>query len=133
MSQTQYDFNSVMFARPGESFRTKKELITGAADIPVGGIIVPDGAGKFRAAVDADKVVSGAAALDAGWRILLEAFATAGGDATLITGKSGGVYEDKLVAVTGLTYDDLVMDKLQMNSIYVVKGTNALAVAGEGA
>ena len=133
MSQTVLNKNEFFYAVNGEPIRIKKETITGAADLVAGTVIIPDGAGKFKAALDADKVVSGAAAVDAGWRILLEDAAVSGGDVIAKTGKTGGIDEADVVGATGLTVDDLVYDKLQMNSVYVQKRTNSIRVAGEGA
>ena len=130
MSQTQHDYNEIFFGVKGEPARVKDEVITGAADMLAGSIIVADGAGKYKAAADADKI--GAAQLFPGWRILLEAAAVSGGDVTRKTGVSGGCFADKIIAVTGLTYDDTVLEKLAMNNIYVQNGTNTMKIAGEG-
>lgn len=130
MPQTQLDYNQLFFGVNGEPARVKSEVITGAVDLLAGTVIVANGASKFKSAADADKI--GVAELFTGWRILLEDAAVSGGDVTVKTGKSGGIFEDKLIAGTGLTYDDTVMDKLQMNSIYVEQGTNSMAIAGEG-
>lgn len=132
MAQTQLDYNELFFGVNGEPARIQGETITGAADLVAGTVILQDAAGKYRAAVDADKVNTGAAAIDAGWRILLEAAAVTGGDQTAKTGVSGGIAEGDLVGV-GLTLDDAVYNKLRMNGIYPQRMTNALAVAGEGA
>lgn len=132
MAQTQLDYNEVMFGQKGNPFTVQSETIKGAADLAVGTVIVRDADGDYRAAVDADKVNTGAAAYDAGWRVLLEAAAVSGGDVTAKTGVSGGVFKDKLVGV-GLALDDAVYNKLRMNNIEPINGTNALAVAGEGA
>jgi len=131
MAQSQLDYNELMFGRKGQPFTYKTEtMVAGAADLVAGTVIVKDAAGKYRAALDADKVNTGAASIDAGWRILLEAAAVTGGDVVAKTGNAGGVFEDKLVGV-GLTVDDAVYNKLEMNNIYVVAGTDACRVAGE--
>lgn len=132
MSQTPLDYNSLMFGKNGQPFRYKSATITGAADLSAGTILVPDGTGKYRAAVDADKVPAGAGAIDAGWRILLEAAAVTGGDVSAKTGVSGGVFKDKLVGV-GLVIDDLVYGKLEANNIFAQAGTDAIQIAGEDA
>lgn len=130
MSQTQLDYNQIMSGAPGEVFRYKTVTITGAADLVAGTILVGNDAGQYRAAVDADKVSVGAAAIDAGWVVLLEAAAVTGGNVDKKVGISGGAYIDKLVGV-GLTIDDLVYNKLAMNNIKVQNGSDSVAVAGE--
>jgi len=133
MAQTQLNYNQVMFSQKGTPFRYRSGVITGAADLAVGTVLVEDDAtGSMRAAVDADKVNTGAAAVDSTWAVLLEAAAVSGGDLTRKYGVSGGVFSDKLVGV-GLTLDLSVYKKLEMNNIYVIGGTNSVAVAGEGA
>lgn len=131
MAQTQYDYNELMFGRSDKKFTYQEETIKGATDLVAGTVILRDADGDYRAAVDADKVNTGAAAVDAGWRILLEDSAVSGGDVSAKTGKSGGIFKDNIVAATGLTLDDAVYNKLEMNNIEVVNGTNSMAVAGE--
>ena len=131
MAQTQLDYNSLMFAANGEPFRLKTATVTGAADLLVGSILTRSAVNTYHAAVDADKI--GAAEIPTDWVILLEAAAVTGGDKTVKVGTSGGVFEDKIVAVAGLTYDADVAAKLASNNIYIQGGTNSMAVAGEGA
>ena len=131
MSQTQLNYNSLMFGVKGEPFRFKSATIEGATDLLAGSILTRSGVNTYEAAVDADKI--GAAEIPADWVILLEAAAVSGGDKTKKVGTSGGAFLDKIIAVTGLTYDADVAAKLASNNIYVQSGTNAMAVAGEGA
>ena len=131
MSQTQLDYNSLMFGVKGEPFRYKSATIEGGVDLLAGSILTRSGVNTYEAAVDADKI--GAAEIPADWVILLEDAAVSGGDKTAKVGTSGGAFLDKIIAVTGLTYDADVAAKLASNNIYVQSGTNAMAVAGEGA
>ena len=131
MSQTQLDYNSLMFGVKGEPFRLKSATIEGGTDLLAGSILTRSGVNTYEAAVDADKI--GAAEIPADWVILLEDAAVSGGDKTAKVGTSGGAFLDKIIAVTGLTYDADVAAKLASNNIYVQSGTNAMAVAGEGA
>lgn len=130
MDQTVLNYNELMFGRSDKKFAYQSETITGAADLVAGTVIVKDALGKYRAAVDADKVNTGAASIDAGWRILLEDAAVTGGDVVANTGKSGGIFKDSLVGV-GLTLDDAVYNKLEMNNIEPINGTNSIGIAGE--
>ena len=120
-----------MFGVKGEPFRLKSATVTGATDLLVGSILTRSAVNTYHAAIDADKI--GAAEIPTDWVILLEAAAVSGGDKTVKVGTSGGAFLDKIVAVTGLTYDADVAAKLASNNIYVQSGTNAMAVAGEGA
>lgn len=131
MAQTPLDYNDLMFGVKGEPFRYKTATVEGAADLLVGSILSRSGVNTYEAAIDADKI--GAAEIPNDWVILLEAAAVTGGDKTVKVGISGGVYLDKIVAVTGLTYDADVAAKLAGSNIYVQSGTNSMVVAGEGA
>lgn len=131
MAQTQLDYNSLMFGVNGEPFRYKPATITGAAALLAGTILVRSAVGIYKSAVDADK--AGAAEIPNNWAVLLEAADPSGGNVTAKIGTSGGVFEDKLVAGAGLSYDDDVEAKLAGSNIYVQGGTNSMAVAGEGA
>ncbi len=132
MAQTQNDFNELMFGTNGEPFRYKSATVEGSVDLLVGSILTrSSAANKYHAAIDADKI--GAAEIPADWVILLEAAAVSGGDKTVKVGTSGGASKDKIVAVSGLTYDDDVEAKLRSNNIYVQGGTSSMVIAGEGA
>ena len=132
MSQSQLDYNDLMFGANGEPFRFKTATVTGSADLLAGSILTRvTAANTYHAAIDADKI--GAAEVPNDWVILLEAAAVSGGDKTVKVGTSGGISEDKAIAVTGLTYDADVAAKLAGSNIYVQGGTNSMAVAGEGA
>lgn len=131
MAQTQLDYNSLMFGVKDQPFRYKTKTITGAVDLLAGTVLVKSAANTYISAVDASKALTGA--VDAGWAILLEDAAVTGGDTSSKIGISGGVAEDKLIAGTGLTIDDLVIGKLEINNIFVQSKTNSMAVAGEGA
>lgn len=131
MSQTQLDYNSLMFGVKGEPFRYKTATITGAADLAAGTILVRSAVGVYASAVDANK--QGAAEIPNDWAILLEAAAVSGGDKTAKIGISGGVAEDKLIAGTGLVNDADVTAKLAGSNIYILSKTSSMAVAGEGA
>ena len=131
MSQTQLDYNDLMFGVKGQPFRYKTATIEGAADLAAGTILVRSGVNTYASAVDADKI--GAAEIPNDWVILLEAAAVSGGDKTKKVGISGGVAEDKLIAGTGLVNDADVTAKLAGSNIFVQSGTNSMAVAGEGA
>lgn len=130
MAQTKLNYNELMFGQNGEPFRYQNETITGSADLKAGSIIVPNGSGKYRAAVDADLVL--ATNVMAGWRVLLEDATVSKADVVAKTGVSGGVYFDKLIAVTGLaSVSDEVINRLAVNNIYVTKGTDTAVIAGE--
>jgi hypothetical protein len=131
MSQTQLDYNALMFGANGEPFRLKSATIQGAVDLLKGSILTRSGVNTYHAAIDADKI--GAAEIPNDWVILLEDAAVSGGDVTAKVGTSGGIFEDKAIAVTGLTYDADVAAKLAGSNIYVQGGTNSMAIAGEGA
>ncbi len=132
MAQTPLDYNALMFGANGEPFRLKSATVTGAADLLAGSILTRvTAANTYHAAIDADKI--GAAEIPNDWVILLEDAAVTGGDKTVKVGTSGGINEDKAIAVTGMTYDADVAAKLASSNIYVQGGTNSMAVAGEGA
>lgn len=124
MAQSPLNYNSLMFSKHDIDFRYKDSLITGLAPLLKGQVLVFD-AGKYRAALDADRNV-----LNTGWRILLEDADPSGGDVTAPAGVSGGVNPDKLVGA-GLTLDDYLFNILENNRIIVEKGTDAIQIAGE--
>jgi len=129
MAQTQFSYNTLMFAANGEPFRVKEQtILTTQGTLEPGTVLVPNADGKLI--VPADKTT-----FTVGWCILLEQAATTGGDVTGIkTGISGGIYEDSLLLVGALAaYDDGVRQLLQQAGIYVQNGTNAVGIAGEGA
>jgi hypothetical protein len=122
--QTRLNYNELMFAVHDVDYRYKDSLITGAGALLKGQVLVFD-AGKYRAALDADRGV-----LETGWRILLADADPSGGDVTAPAGITGGINDDMLVGA-GLTLDDYLFNILENNRIIVQGGTNAIQVAGE--
>lgn len=126
MAQTELIYNSLMYAAHDIDFRYKDSLITGAGALLKGQVLVFD-AGKYRAALDADRNV-----LNTGWRILLEDADPSGGDVTAPAGTAGGINTDMLVGA-GITLDDYLFNILENNRIIVQGGTDAIQIAGEDA
>ena len=126
MAQTPLDYNELMFGYNGQPFEFKNTtIITAAGTLLKGTVLVPSGLG-FDPPADAAAVE--------GWAVLLEDVDTTGGNVAAKVGKTGGVFKDKLVFAGALAaYTDQVGQKFAMNNIFVINGTNAMAIAGEGA
>ncbi|MCK5614780.1 hypothetical protein KAR91_73645 [Candidatus Pacearchaeota archaeon] len=128
MSQTVLNYITLFFASFGQKHQIEEAVVTGAADLVAGDVLILD-TGKFRQAITADLVLA-----NPGYRILLEDAAVTGGDKTVYTGVTGAIYEDKLVFTgANLAYSEALRAKLQISGIDVHKGTSSAQIAGEGA